>query len=204
MYIQVKISLYDRSESGLPVEDTFLPHLVQLDTLILNIQLKAEIKCCKKRTRYDWSDEIHFTKQCLLYWHTKRKRITRGRDTDSICQGIYVALPREHHQLYINTASGSARKNWFLTKGRLKQLMAHHRRMLADSRHELLDNEAKFIGSTVEQVKAKHDKTKRDKKLYTTLRHHFHPSNRSGITHLLLPDTDINGAPTSDVDQATQ
>lgn len=43
---------------------------------------------------------------------------------------------------------------------------------------------------------------KTDKKLYNTLQQHFHPCMRSGISHILVPDTDINGDPTDDIEQA--
>lgn len=73
---------------------------------------------------------------------------------------------------------------------------------MSDTKHELLDNEAKFTGSTIEKAQAKQTRIKKDKKLYTTLRHHFHPSHRSGITHLIIPDKDINDQPTNNVDEA--
>ena len=52
-------------------------------------------------------------------------------------------------------------------------------------------------------MKLKKERTKTDKKLFATLRHHFHPCTRSGISHLLLPDKDANGSSTNNVDQAT-
>ena len=196
-------SLYVSSSSDGAKPDSFYQQLVALDALILNIQLKAETKCCKKRTKYDWSDDIYFTKQCLLYWCMKRKRTTRRRDPDAICKAIYDALPPDH-QPYIDIATGSARLNWYKTKDRLHLLMVHHRKTMAESKNDLLDNEAKFIGSTPDKVKAKKDRIKKDQKLYNTLRHHFHPEHRSGITHLMLPDKDIHGQSTSDVDKAAE
>lgn len=59
-------ALYFLSETGDTMDSNFLSNLEQLDLLILQIQLKAETKCCKRRTRYDWSDEIYFTKKSLL------------------------------------------------------------------------------------------------------------------------------------------
>ena len=85
---------------------------------------------------------------------------------------------------YIDIATGSARLNWFKTKARLHLLMVYHRKTMAETKNELLDNEAKVTYSTKEKVQAKKDRIKKDQKLYNTLRHHFHPAHRSGITHL--------------------
>lgn len=51
-------------------------------------------------------------------------------------------------------------------------------------------------------MKSKQERIQKDKKLYNTLRHHFHPANWSGITHLLVPDKDAQENPTTDVNQA--
>lgn len=77
-------------------EPAFISTLEQLDLLILQIQLKAEQKCCKHCTRYDWSDELFFTKQSLLYWHNQRKVITRRRDTkDDVCLMNILIRPQD-------------------------------------------------------------------------------------------------------------
>ena len=183
------------------LDASFQSQLESLDSLILNIQLKAEEKCCKKRTSYDWSDEIHFTKQIVAYWMTRRKKKTRNRDPTQVCLRIYNMLPLEH-QKFIDIATGKPKHNWFKTKERLKNLMAHHRKTLAERQHDLIDNEATYTGTTTDKVQAKQERIKKDKKLYNTLRHHFHPAQRSGITHLIVPDKDIHQNPTDDVDTA--
>lgn len=193
--------LNTRSLYPVSADDDKCHQLATLDALILNIQLKAETSCCKRRTKYDVSDEIHFTKRSLLYWHMKRKRQTRHRDTNGICSNIYLDIPLEHRQ-FTDIASGSAKKNWNNTNQRLKAQLISHRKDSAAHKHELLDNEAKFTGSTIEKVQAKKERIQKDKKLYNTLRHHFRPTNRSGLTHLMVPDKDIHDNPTNDVEAA--
>lgn len=193
-------SLYLQSSSESKSDPSFLSDLEKLDTLILHIQLKAEQECCQRRTKFDSSDDIHFTKRSLLYWQTKQKKHSRRRHVDQVCQEIYNELPPEHRQ-FIDIAQGSFKTNWNNTKHRLNSMMAQHRKTQADMKHDLWENEAAFTGTTLDKVKAKHERIKKDMKLYNTLRHHFHPAHRSGITHLIVPDKDVNNQPTTDVDK---
>lgn len=125
-------TLYDISLSPSILVEDFRSQLEQLDALILTIQLKAEERCCRKRSKFDSSDDIHFTKQCLVYWQTKRKEITRNRATSQVCKGIYDSLPLAQQQL-IDVASGPPIHNWSKTKQRLQNLMAIHRKTMADT-----------------------------------------------------------------------
>lgn len=72
----------------------YIANLNALDLLVLCIQLKAEKKCCKKITRYDWSDDIHYTKIIINYCNIRRKAKTRKRKVDVICNDIYNTLPK--------------------------------------------------------------------------------------------------------------
>ena len=175
--------------------------LNKLDQQIVDIQLKAETKCCKPRTKYDWSDEIHFHKIILNYWAIKRKAITKKKDVRAVTQEIYLSLPDKYRQ-FIDIARGPPLRNCLKIKEKIRLLMAQHRKHLEQLQQDEFDNEAAFTGTTSEQVKLKKERMKKDKKLYTSLRQHFHPCTRSGISHILLPDTDVDGNPTDDVDKA--
>jgi hypothetical protein len=149
----------------LPLSDETFPHrLEMLDLLILQLQLKAEQKCCQLRTKFDSSDGIHFTKRSVLYWQIKQKPVTRSRDTDKICLLIYESLPGAYQKL-IDIARGAPKQNWVITEIRLKSLLVQHRKAQSDLKHDLLDNEAKHTGSTIDKVKSNQERIQKDKKL---------------------------------------
>lgn len=75
--------------------------LSQLDAQILQIQLNAESIHCQKRTKFDWSDDIHYAKIIVNFWCICRKKITKRRDVAKICQDIYNI----HCQKNINNLS---------------------------------------------------------------------------------------------------
>ena len=193
--------LFDMSLSSSLDDADFQGKLDELDSLILDIQLKAEESCCRKRTKFDVSDDIHFTKQCIVYWQTKRKEITRKRATSLVCNKIYASLPLAQQQL-IDVATGPPIHNWTKTIQRLHTLIASHRKTMVETQHDQIENEAAYTGSTIDKVQAKRERIKKDKKLFNTLRHHFHPSLRSGITHIIVPDKDAANQPTDNVDDA--
>jgi hypothetical protein len=78
--------------------------------------------------------------------------------------------------------------------------MVHHKKMLHQRLQTSFENEVDYTGSTADKVKLKKERIKTDKKLYTTLHHHFHPWTRSGISHLLLPDKGFAGNKTNNPD----
>lgn len=82
-------------------------------------------------------------------------------------------------------------------------MIVQHRNLIATIHRESIENEAAFTGSSSEQILKKKEQRKQDKRLFTTLRQHFHPSTRSGIAHVLLPDLDSQGNPTSIAEQAS-
>lgn len=179
----------------------YIAKLNSLDSLILNIQLKAERQHCKLRTKYDWSDDVHFAKIIVNYWSIRRKRLTKRKNVKQVCLDIYRNLPDEHRQ-YIDVAKGNALTCWLSSKKRLRTLMVHHKQLKDQVNHDILTNEATFKGTTTEKVAANKARIAKDKRLFKSLRQHFHPSNRSGITHVMLPDKDSLGNPTDDVDMA--
>lgn len=77
-----------------------------------------------------------------------------------------------------------------------KVLIVQHRTLIASIHRESVDNEVQFTGSSAEQIIKRQEQRKQDKRLFSTLRQHFHPVTRSGIAHVLLPDKDKNGIPT--------
>jgi hypothetical protein len=88
-------NIYDRAaalyhQSGLIKQDNqhYQDELEKLDCLIVDLQLKAELKCCKPRTKFDWSDEIHYHKIILNYWSIRRKAFTRKINVDAVTQII--------------------------------------------------------------------------------------------------------------------
>ena len=155
--------------------------------MVVNIQLKAEGVCCTNRTKFDWSDDIYYHKIILNYWFIRRKAITKRQNVKQVTQKIYDTLPLEYQQ-YIDIASPKPYLNWIKTKEKLKCLMAQHKKTLQQRLQVSLENRATYTGSTAEKVKLKKEQVKSDKKLYNTLRQNFHPCQRSGISHLLLPD----------------
>lgn len=180
----------------------FRNNLEQLDQLVVAIQLKAESSCCQSRTKFDWSDDIHYHKIILNYWFIKRKGIIKRKNVSKVTQQIYNDLPDEYRQ-FIDVATGPASNNWNKTKEKLKCLMAQHKKIMHLRLQTSFENEADFTGTTADKVKLKKKRIKTDKKLYTTLRHHFHPCTRSGISHLLLPDKNADGNETTNPDIAT-
>lgn len=80
--------------------------------------------------------------------------------------------------------------------------MVHNKQLQDQMKYDIMKNEATVKGTTPEKVAANKNRIAKDKKLYKSLRQHFHPANHSGITHILLPDKDINGNPTDNVDAA--
>lgn len=174
--------LYSVSHPIKREDPAYLQALNQLDTLVTNIQLKTEQKCCKRRTKYDWSDDIYYTKRILTFWSLKRKAIKFHRDVTQITHDIYVSLP-EQYQQYIDIASPNPVTNWDKTRKHLQTLIVQHRTLIATIQRESVENEASFTGSSSEQIIKKREQRKQDKRLYTTLRQHFHPNTRSGIAH---------------------
>lgn len=122
-------------------DSQYIVTLNELDRLVLNIQLKAEKKCCKKKTKYDWSDDIHYTKIIINYWNIRRKAKTRKRNVDGVCNDIYNTLPEEY-QLCITSAIGSAHENWLRSKLKLTTLMVQHKELTQKRYQDMLDNEA--------------------------------------------------------------
>ena len=153
-------------------DPNYLIALNKLDSLVISIQLKAEQKCCKRRTKYNWSDDIYYTKGILTFWNLKKKAIIFKWDFNKITSDIYDSLP------------------------------AQYRNLIATIQRETFENEATFTGSSVEQIIRQKAHRKQDKRLCSTLRQHFHPITRSGIAHVLLPDTDKHGQPTDIPEQA--
>jgi hypothetical protein len=125
--------------------------------------------------------------------------VTKNKDVSKVLQHIYDVLLPEYRQ-YINIATGLPNKNWFNTKVKLRCLMVHHKKMLHQRLQTSFENEEYYTGSTADKVKLKKDRIKTDKKLYTTLHHHFHPWTMSGISHLLLPDKGFAGNKTNNPD----
>ena len=128
-----------------------------LDLLVLRIQLKAERKRCTKKTKYDWSDDIHYTKIIINYWNLRRKAKTRKINVDEVYIEIYNKLP-EAYQLYINSVTGSPNHNWIRSKETLATtLMVQHKKLMQKRNQDLLDNEAIFTGHIVDQLRQKKD-----------------------------------------------
>jgi hypothetical protein len=101
----------------------FRNNLEQLDKLVVEIQLKAEESCCTNRTKFDWSDDIHYHKIILNYWSIRRKAVTKHQNVHAVTMKIYNDLPEEYQQ-YIDIATGGPRLNWIKTKAKLQCLMA--------------------------------------------------------------------------------
>lgn len=174
----------------------------QLDQLVVSIQLEAKSKCCQSRTKFDWSDDIHDHTIILnSYWYISRKTVTKKKDVSEVLQQIYDDLLPEYRQ-YIDIDTGLPNRNWFNTKTKLRYLMAQLKKMLHQRLHKSFENEADCTGSTADKVKLKKEQIKTDKKLNTTMRRHFHPCRRSDISHLLLPDKDVAGNKTNNLDSA--
>lgn len=182
-------------------DPTYINKLHSLDALIVAIQLKAEEECCRNRSQYDFSPEVHYTNIILNYWNTKRKEFTKHQDVTVVIQHIYNTPPEEYQQ-YIDRATGNAFGNWIKTKKRLRAIKAPLKQSRAQDKHNLIQNEATFTGHTVDQVSTRKTRVAQDRKLYQTLRSHFHPSERSGLSYVLLPDKDNNDEPTDNADNA--
>jgi hypothetical protein len=172
-----------------------------LDSLIISIQLKAEQKCCKRRTKFDWSDDIYHIKRLITFWNLKCKSIKFKRDVLKITQAIYLSLPEAFRQ-YINVSGDNPFTNRNKLHKLLRILIVQHRNMIASIQKESVANEAIFTGTSTDQILRKREQKKQDKRLYSTLRQHFHPTTRAGIAHLLLPENDADGNPTDNVELA--
>jgi hypothetical protein len=169
--------------------------------MIVQIQLRAEEQCCRQRSPFDFSEDVHYTKMIINYWNIKRKEFTRRRAVSNITSLIYEKLPQEHRQ-YIDIASNKALTNWIKSKRRLRTMMVLLKQNRAQEQQALVINEAAYCSVPVDQVMKQNLRRKQDQKLYKTLRAHFHPNDRSGLSHILVPEADTNGVPTTDVDQA--
>lgn len=194
-------SMFLVAERGKNQDEQFIADLNKLDQLVTAIQLKAERKCCPRRSKHDWSDDIHFTKIMVTYWNVKRKCNTTKVDSNAVALQIYMSLPDRYRQ-YIDIETGKPLHNWMKCRKKLRKLIVNHRATMAKLQRAQYDNEATFTGSTVEKVILKHERKKKDKKLFQTLKHHFHPNTNSGITHVIVPDLDINGVPTDKANRA--
>ena len=180
-------------------DPTYQQALSDLDKIIVNMQLLAESKCCRQRSPFDFSEDIHYTKIIINYWNIKRKEFTRNRSVSTITDNIYNQLPLEHQQ-FIDSATGFAITNWIKSKRRLRAMMALLKQNRAQEQQALVDNEAAYKSVPTDQIMKKNLRRQQDKKLFNTLRSHFHPNNRSGLSHIIVPENDKDGIPTDDVD----
>lgn len=138
-------------------DPSYISKLNALDKLIVGIQLQAEIKCCKRGTKYDWSDDIHFNKMILQYWYLQRKSGLIHLDVTVVLQSIYNQLP-ESYQSFIDITTNSPYRNWLGTKKKLRALMAQHKRMVVSIKNDETENEAKFTGHTIDQAKLRKER----------------------------------------------
>jgi hypothetical protein len=125
--------------------------------------------------------------------------VTKKKDVSEVLQQIYDDLLPEYLQ-YIDIATGFPNIKWFKTKANLRCLMAQLNKILHQRLQKSFENEADCTESTADKVQLKKERIKLDKKLYTTLRRHFHLCISSDIYHLLLPDKDVAGNKTNNLD----
>ena len=120
-------------------DQLYQQRLADLDKIVVQIQLLAEEKCCRQRSPFDFSEDIHYTKVIINYWNIKRKEFTRNRAVSTITDDIYDQLPQEHQQ-YIDSATGYAFTNWIKSKRRLRSMMALLKQNRAQEKQALVDN----------------------------------------------------------------